>query len=149
MSSCCGPSVGPRSTGCSRYTTWRSAVESKAAESVAFCTSSSAHHTCAAAEAFITVPQTLLLHAGLCNQDPIFGHAFSQLQTEAGANLDGRHLLCLLLVVERAKGSKSLWHPYIQFLPQTYGTVHCFCCGLTEYFLMICVCRKCLSLSIL
>ena len=31
------------------------------------------------------------------------------------------HLLCLLLIVERAKGEASLWHPYIQYLPEIYG----------------------------
>ncbi len=73
------------------------------------------------AEAFVTIPQRLLLNAGLCHQDPVYGHAFSQLKKEAGAEIDSRHLLCLLLIVERAKGEASLWHPYIQYLPETYG----------------------------
>jgi len=62
-----------------------------------------------------------LLNADLCHQDPVYGHAFSQLKEEAGADIDSRHLLCLLLIVERAKQEASLWHPYIQYLPQTYG----------------------------
>jgi hypothetical protein len=35
--------------------------------------------------------------------------------------LDMRSLLVLLLVVERCKGRASSWHPYISFLPETYG----------------------------
>ncbi|DBA67229.1 TPA: hypothetical protein ACH3X2_001539 [Trebouxia sp. C0005] len=71
-------------------------------------------------EAFVTIPQRLLLNADLCHQDPVYGHAFSQLKKEAGADIDSRHLLCLLLIVERAKGEASLWQPYIQYLPETY-----------------------------
>ena len=67
------------------------------------------------------MPQRLLLHAGICSQDPTFGEAFSQLKAEAGDALDSRHLLCLLLIIERAKGPDSLWHPYINYLPETYG----------------------------
>lgn len=77
------------------------------------------HAICA--EAFVTITQRLLLNADLCHQDPVYGDAFGQLKREAGAEIDSRHLLCLLLIVERAKGEASLWHPYIQYLPQTYG----------------------------
>ncbi|DBB06668.1 TPA: hypothetical protein ACH3X1_012179 [Trebouxia sp. C0004] len=76
------------------------------------------HAVCA--EAFITIPRRLLLNADLCHQDPVYGHAFSQLKKEAGTEMDSRHLLCLLLVIERDKGEASLWHPYIQYLPETY-----------------------------
>lgn len=74
------------------------------------------------AVAFITIPQQLLLHAGLCHGDGASGEAFSKLKAEAGLEMDDRHLLCLLLIVERAKGISSKWHPYISYLPQTYGT---------------------------
>jgi len=77
------------------------------------------HAICA--EAFVTMPQRLLLNADLCHRDPVYRHAFSQLKKEAGAEIDSRHLLCLLLIVERAKREASLWHPYIQYLPETYG----------------------------
>lgn len=39
--------------------------------------------------------------------------------------MDDRHLLCLLLIVERAKGTNSKWHPYISYLPQIYGASCC------------------------
>lgn len=74
-----------------------------------------------AAVAFIKIPQQLLLHAGLCDVDCLFGQAFNELKAEAGVAMDDRHLLCLLLIVERAKGTSSKWHPYISYLPQTYG----------------------------
>ena len=74
-----------------------------------------------AAVAFVKIPQQLLLHAGLCSCDCTFGQAFNKLKTDAGIEMDDRHLLCLLLIVERAKGINSEWHPYISYLPQTYG----------------------------
>ena len=58
----------------------------------------------------------------------MYGHAFSLLKKEAGAEIDSRHLLCLLLILERAKGEASLWHLYIQYLPQTYGAPHKIVC---------------------
>ena len=82
-----------------------------------------------AAVPFLSVPQHLLLHAGLCCRDRMFGQAFSQLKADAGVEMDDRHLLCLLLIVERAKGSDSEWHPYISYLPQSYGTS----CGVYTY----------------
>lgn len=77
--------------------------------------------TLLAAVAFVKIPQQLLLHAGLCHGDGAFGQAFHKLKAEAGVEMDDRHLLCLLLIVERAKGVSSKWHPYISYLPQTYG----------------------------
>ena len=77
--------------------------------------------TILAAVAFVKIPQQLLLHAGLCCFDCQFGQAFNKLKAEAGVAMDDRHLLCLLLIVERAKGMSSEWHPYISYLPQTYG----------------------------
>lgn len=79
-------------------------------------------HIILAAVAFVKIPQQLLLHAGLCYVDCPFGQAFNELKAEADVAMDDRHLLCLLLIVERAKGTSSKWHPYISYLPQTYGT---------------------------
>ena len=42
-------------------------------------------------------------------------------QAEAGDALDQRWALCLLLILERARGSASAWAPYIRILPTRYG----------------------------
>ena len=76
---------------------------------------------CFDADTFLKIPQHLLLHAGHCKEDAALGQAFSKLRTAAGAEMDDRHLLCLLLIVERAKGAKSRWHQYINYLPQSYS----------------------------
>lgn len=34
---------------------------------------------------------------------------------------DPRHVLCVLLILERARGPSSEWAPYIDILPQAYG----------------------------
>lgn len=95
-----------------------------------------------AAVAFARIPQHLLLHAGLCCHDCTFGQAISELKAEVGVEMDDRHLLCLLLIIERAKGTNSKWHSYISYLPQTYGAscrLHmCLCisvCNTVSHFL--------------
>ncbi len=40
---------------------------------------------------------------------------------EAGKGLDQRHVLCLLLLLEKARGAESQWAVYIDLLPQRYG----------------------------
>ena len=74
-----------------------------------------------AADAFLRVPQDTLLHVGAAQRDPVYGLLFSQLELQAHAEMDARYMLCLLLILERAKGSKSAWAPYIDFLPTAYG----------------------------
>ena len=44
-------------------------------------------------------------------------------QAEVGDCLDSRWMLCLLLIIERARGFRSRWAPYISILPTHYGTV--------------------------
>ena len=44
-------------------------------------------------------------------------------QAEAGDALDQRWALCLLLILERARGSASAWAPYIRILPARYGAL--------------------------
>lgn len=43
------------------------------------------------------------------------------LRDELGTNCDQRHILCLLLLLERARGAASQWAPYINILPSSYG----------------------------
>ena len=74
-----------------------------------------------AADAFLRVPQDTLLHVGAAQRDPVYGPLFSQLELQANAEMDARYMLCLLLILERAKGPKSAWAPYIDFLPTAYG----------------------------
>lgn len=62
-----------------------------------------------------------MLHAGLATADPIYGGAFCALLTEVGTELADRFVLCLVLLVERIKGSASTWAPYITMLPTAYG----------------------------
>ncbi|MEW5305262.1 MAG: hypothetical protein WDW36_007817 [Sanguina aurantia] len=71
-------------------------------------------------EAVIFLPQSLLMHAGLALKDAEYGAAFRQLQTEAGAALDPRSMLCMLLVLETTRHQLSFFHPYIAALPETY-----------------------------
>ena len=78
-------------------------------------------HSLPAADAFLKVPQNILLHADATQRDTDYGPLFSQLKGQAGNDLDTRYLLCLLLICERAKGSNSDWAPYIGFLPTSYG----------------------------
>ena len=67
------------------------------------------------------VPQRLLLHEGVAYLDRDFGPAFRRLREEAGPALDKRLVLCLLLLVERARGAASAWAPYVNVLPSSYG----------------------------
>lgn len=71
---------------------------------------------------FLRVPQRLLLHEGSAYADADFGAAFCALRAEAGAALDRRLVLCLLLLLERARGDASAWAPFIRVLPASYGT---------------------------
>lgn len=48
-------------------------------------------------------------------------HPCGCMQAEAGAALDHRWMLCLLLILERARGRTSKWAPYISILPTAYG----------------------------
>ena len=70
------------------------------------------------------MPQRLLLHEGTAYADAEFGAAFGALRAEAGAALDRRLVLCLLLLLERARGDASAWAPFIRVLPASYGTPH-------------------------
>ena len=57
---------------------------------------------------------------------------FCQLQENLKADLTERACLTLLLLVERAKGSHSIWAPYIASLPQTYRE-SCYSQHLSRY----------------
>ena len=67
------------------------------------------------------VPQCLLMHEGMAYLDRDFGPAFRRLREEAGPALDKRLVLCLLLLVERARGAASAWAPYVNVLPTSYS----------------------------
>lgn len=54
----------------------------------------------------------------------LFTQLYRQLQNEAGAALDPRSMLCLLLVLETTRHEGSAFYPYIAALPETYG----MCC---------------------
>ena len=71
------------------------------------------------------MPQRLLLHEGTAYADAEFGAAFGALRAEAGAALDRRLVLCLLLLLERARRDASAWAPFIRVLPASYGTPLC------------------------
>jgi hypothetical protein len=43
------------------------------------------------------------------------------LAEELGPDADQRHLLCLVLILERARGAQSKWHAYMNVLPKAYG----------------------------
>lgn len=40
--------------------------------------------------------------------------------------MDQRHILCLMLILERARGDASKWSAYIDMLPTQYGESECF-----------------------
>ena len=69
----------------------------------------------------LKVPASLLLHAALALRDPTWGPDFALL---ARTERDPRVLLALLLLLERRRGSRSAWHPYIAALPTTYDDPH-------------------------
>ena len=46
---------------------------------------------------------------------------FRLLCGELGGGVDQRNLLCVLLILEKARGDASKWSPYIDILPQEYG----------------------------
>ena len=73
------------------------------------------------AERLLSIPVSLLLHAEVGLSDPSFGAAFHALRAEAGADVDERFLLVLVVLVERLKGQQSRWAPYINHLPAEYG----------------------------
>jgi hypothetical protein len=107
------------------------------------------------ADTLISLPQSLLLHAGIATEDPDYGEAFRWVQwpgqpppgseTRAGRallfsspshvnplprhrqlqqeskDLDQRYVLCLLLILERAKQERSTWSLYLGILPSSYG----------------------------
>lgn len=63
----------------------------------------------------------MVLHPGLALNDAEYGTAFRRLLLEdLGDSPDPRHVLCLLLLVERARGPASPWQPYISTLPEAY-----------------------------
>jgi len=70
-----------------------------------------------AAGCVLRVPQRLLLHESVALADVRFGGAFRALRAEAGPGLDARAALCLLLLLERARGPASAWAPYVDVLP--------------------------------
>ena len=48
------------------------------------------------------------------------------MQEAVGDALDRRWMLCLLLLLERARGKQSFWAQYIDVLPRTYSeSSHC------------------------
>ena len=53
--------------------------------------------------------------------DGLMGPLLKRLLDEVGKELDERYLLCLTLLIERCKGSDSVWAPYIDILPKTFG----------------------------
>lgn len=58
-------------------------------------------------------------------------HVCRQLAVEQGwlgSATGRRELLCLLLILERAKETASQWEPYISFLPESYGVCQCAIC---------------------
>ncbi|KAK9916904.1 hypothetical protein WJX75_008596 [Coccomyxa subellipsoidea] len=70
--------------------------------------------------ALFNIPQHLLLHEGQAWTDRHYGRAFQQLKEEVGDALDRRWTLCLLLLIERARGVHSKWATYINVLPESY-----------------------------
>ena len=44
-------------------------------------------------------------------------------QEEVADALDKRWTLCLLLLIEQARGKDSKWAQYINVLPQSYGAL--------------------------
>ncbi|CAL8466995.1 g6531 [Coccomyxa elongata] len=66
------------------------------------------------------IPQHLLLHEGLAWAHGVYGSAFKLLKEEIGDALDRRWTLCLLLLIEKARGNASIWASYIEVLPQHY-----------------------------
>ncbi|GAX85353.1 hypothetical protein CEUSTIGMA_g12770.t1, partial [Chlamydomonas eustigma] len=61
------------------------------------------------------------MHHGQAIKCPEFGVAFQTLlQHEVSLVHDKRQILCMLLILERCKGSLSHWAPYIDILPETY-----------------------------
>ena len=73
-----------------------------------------------AAETVISIPQHLLMHAGVAVDSSDYGPAFKLLIAEMGV-VDQRNILCLLLILERARGDASKWSAYINMLPPVYG----------------------------
>ena len=48
-------------------------------------------------------------------------HSSIPVQEALGDALDRRWMLCLLLLLERARGKQSFWSQYIDVLPRTYS----------------------------
>ena len=48
-------------------------------------------------------------------------HSSIPVQEAVGDALDRRWMLCLLLLLERARDKQSFWAQYIDALPRTYG----------------------------
>ncbi|MCO5581649.1 hypothetical protein L7F22_035538 [Adiantum nelumboides] len=53
-------------------------------------------------------------------QDPVFGKAYAELFEDG--DVDDRLLMILFLMVERIRESSSLWAPYLDALPTSFGT---------------------------
>ncbi|KAI5055199.1 hypothetical protein GOP47_0030344 [Adiantum capillus-veneris] len=53
-------------------------------------------------------------------QDPEFGKAYAKLFEDG--DVDDRLLMMLFLMVEHIRGSSSLWAPYLDVLPTSFGT---------------------------
>ena len=73
------------------------------------------------AECIVRVPARCLLRVAVGLEDLQYGKAVHALRDESGPELDTRYLLCLVLLLERAKGPASAWAPYINALPATYS----------------------------
>ena len=100
----------------------------------------------------MAIPQHLILKADLAkSSNYVLHHVFSELQAQAGANLDDRAVLVLLLLAERARGKASPWVTYISNLPSNYGMQSVFQHLLHQPHRMLCyiLAAGCSVLSIL
>mmetsp|Transcript_13165 Transcript_13165/g.28231 ORF Transcript_13165/g.28231 Transcript_13165/m.28231 type:complete len:1436 (-) Transcript_13165:969-5276(-) len=71
-------------------------------------------------DGLISIPQSILLHAEVALNDSQYGEAFRRLKDEMASQADQRHLLCLLLLLEKCRDSASNWAPYMHILPKKY-----------------------------
>ena len=68
----------------------------------------------------ISVPEKMLITAKSAERSEI-GQELVKLQLNSNSVLSARQLLCVFILYEKCRGSKSFWHPYISTLPRCFN----------------------------
>ena len=69
----------------------------------------------------VSVPENMLITSKTAEKSKI-GQELVKLQLNSNPVLSAKQLLCIFILYEKYRGSKSFWHPYISTLPKYFNT---------------------------